>query len=159
MDYDSFRSRRFSSESDGPDLVFHNAYDYQKIGSQTHQPIVTDVYPPHSNLDEGAAMPSHSVPPPPGPALLRDAIRRRNPLRSWAYEVITMVISAGLVVAVALILLHFEDKEAPKWPHEITLNTVIAVLSTILRASLVFVAAEGMRVLVARPYQLLFACS
>jgi len=152
MDYDSFRSRRFSSESDGPDLVFHNAYDYQKIGSQTHQPVVNDVHPPPSNFDEGAAMSSHSAPSPPDPALVRDRIRRRNPFRSWMYEAIAMVLSAGLVVAVASILLHFQDKEAPKWPHEITLNTVIAVLSTILRASLVFVTAEGMRVSVSRRY-------
>ncbi|KAJ2973479.1 hypothetical protein NUW58_g8926 [Xylaria curta] len=38
--------------------------------------------------------------------------------------------------------LRFENREQPKWPHEITLNSVIATLSTILRALLAFVVAE-----------------
>ncbi|KAI1128314.1 hypothetical protein F5Y10DRAFT_177003 [Nemania abortiva] len=67
---------------------------------------------------------------------------RRNPLGDWSYEALSITVAIGLIITIALVLKLFEDKEQPKWPHEITLNSVIAILSTILRALLAYVVAE-----------------
>ena len=69
--------------------------------------------------------------------------RSRGPLVSWWLEGLATVVSLVLLAAIMAILYHFDGKEQPDWPYWINLNTVVATLSTILRAQLLLVAAEG----------------
>lgn len=70
---------------------------------------------------------------------------RRPPslLVSWWLEGLAIVVSLLLLAAIVGVLYHFDGKEQPDWPYWINLNTVVATLSTILRAQLLLVAAEG----------------
>lgn len=69
--------------------------------------------------------------------------RTRGPLISWWLEGLAIVLSLLLLAAIVGLLYHFDGKEQPEWPYWINLNTVVATLSTILRAQLLLVAAEG----------------
>lgn len=71
------------------------------------------------------------------------ARRTRGPLVSWWLEGLAIVVSLLLLAAIVGLLYHFDGKEQPEWPYWINLNTVVATLSTILRAQLLLVAAEG----------------
>lgn len=69
--------------------------------------------------------------------------RTRGPLISWWLEGLAIVVSLILLAAIVSLLYRFDGKEQPEWPYWINLNTVVATLSTILRAQLLLVAAEG----------------
>lgn len=64
-------------------------------------------------------------------------------LMSWWLEGLAIVASLLLLAAIVGVLYRFDGKEQPDWPYWISLNTVVATLSTILRAQLLLVAAEG----------------
>lgn len=65
-------------------------------------------------------------------------------LRSWWLEGLAIAISLLLLAAIVVVLFRFDGKEQPDWPYWINLNTIVATLSTILRAQLLLVAAEGL---------------
>lgn len=65
-------------------------------------------------------------------------------LRSWWLEGLAIAISLLLLAAIVVVLFRFDGKEQPGWPYWINLNTIVATLSTILRAQLLLVAAEGL---------------
>ncbi|KAG8163810.1 hypothetical protein KVR01_005728 [Diaporthe batatas] len=69
--------------------------------------------------------------------------RTRGPLISWWLEGLAVVVSLLLLAAIVSLLYHFDGEEQPEWPYWINLNTVVATLSTILRAQLLLVAAEA----------------
>lgn len=54
----------------------------------------------------------------------------------WIWEVTALGIAIGLVAAIFSILGHFNGRVLPNWPLRINLNTLIALLSTIMRALL-----------------------
>lgn len=64
-------------------------------------------------------------------------------LVSWWLEGLAIIISLLLLAAIVGVLYRFDGKEQPDWPYWINLNTVVATMSTILRAQLLLVAAEG----------------
>ncbi|KAI1166114.1 hypothetical protein F5B18DRAFT_92053 [Nemania serpens] len=116
-----------------PSVYMH---DYHALGSQLHGPRETNM----TNTGHGSEKTEQNMVDP----LLKGGWDRRNPLRDWSYEMLGMMVAIGLLIAITMILRQFEDKEQPKWPHELTLNSVIAILSTILRALLASIVAQGM---------------
>lgn len=70
---------------------------------------------------------------------------RPSILRSWWLEGLAIAISLLLLAAIVVVLFRYDGKEQPDWPYWINLNTIVATLSTILRAQLLLVAAEGLR--------------
>lgn len=62
--------------------------------------------------------------------------------RFWLWEIISVIVAAGLVAANISILAHYDGQKVPEWPFSINLNTLIALLSTILRAALLVAVAE-----------------
>ncbi|KAI1196960.1 hypothetical protein F5X97DRAFT_324884 [Nemania serpens] len=109
-------------------------HDYHALGTQSHGPSETNT----TDAGHESEKPGQNVVDP----LLKGKWERRNPLKDWSYEMLGMTVAIGLLIAITLILWQFEDKEQPKWPHELTLNSVIAILSTILRAILASIVAE-----------------
>lgn len=65
-------------------------------------------------------------------------------LRSWWLEGVAIAVSLLLLAAIVVVLFRFDGKEQPDWPYWTNLNTIVATLSTILRAQLLLVAAEGL---------------
>lgn len=110
-------------------------HDYHALGSQPRGPNETNT----TDAGQESEKTGRNVIDP----LIQEKWERRNPLKDWAYELLSMTVAIGLLIAIILILRRFEDKEQPKWPHELTLNSVIAILSTILRALLASIIAEG----------------
>lgn len=62
--------------------------------------------------------------------------------RNWAFEIASLALAIGLVVAIAVILAVFDGQETPHWSGSFNLNAVLALLSTFLRALLVLLAAR-----------------
>lgn len=69
--------------------------------------------------------------------------RRCRPEQFWITEIVSLVLGSGSFVAILAILGAFEGGLQPNWRHGITINAVIAVLATTLRACLVVVAEQG----------------
>lgn len=66
--------------------------------------------------------------------------------RLWVIEMVSMVTSLLLLAAIVAILAAFDGVPQPVWGRRITitLNSLIAILSTLCRAMLMLVVAEGM---------------
>lgn len=65
--------------------------------------------------------------------------------RLWAIEMVSMITSLLLLAAIVAILAAFDGVPQPGWGRRITitLNSLIAILSTLCRAMLMLVVAEG----------------
>lgn len=55
----------------------------------------------------------------------------------------TLLVGASALAAIIGTLAWFSSKEQPTWKHSINLNTLIAILSTILRVCLLYGVEEG----------------
>lgn len=67
---------------------------------------------------------------------------RRRVLRLWAFEFVTSVFSLALMVAIGVTLIAYNGKPSPNWGPQINLNALLALLSTLLRAALVFLVSQ-----------------
>ncbi|WXC65916.1 hypothetical protein SNK03_011695 [Fusarium graminearum] len=65
-----------------------------------------------------------------------------SPVRSWSWEIISLLFALALLVAIIAVPAHYNDKVLKRWPYDISLNTIIAILSTFMRASMMLVVAE-----------------
>lgn len=69
----------------------------------------------------------------------KTSVARRLFLDSWLCEIIAMSFSIGCLVAIVLVIRAFDGERIPQLISGLTLNTVISILSTASRASLIFV--------------------
>lgn len=60
----------------------------------------------------------------------------------WRWEALCLILAILFQVAIVIIIALYNGKELPDWPYGININTIIAILGTFLRASLVVVLAE-----------------
>jgi hypothetical protein len=58
---------------------------------------------------------------------------------TWSTEIALLVVSIAALIAIWLVLGQFSNRSFPAWKYNINLNTIIAILSTILRTSLLSV--------------------
>jgi hypothetical protein len=68
---------------------------------------------------------------------------RVNKLLTWWKESVLLLAALGLLIAIVSILAAYGGKPLPKWTLGLNLNTVVALLATALRSSLVMVLEEG----------------
>jgi membrane protein YdbS with pleckstrin-like domain len=61
---------------------------------------------------------------------------------SWIWELISVALTFGLVIAIAGLLALYDKKPAPDWGVHINLNALLALLSTLLRAMLVVIVSQ-----------------
>lgn len=66
----------------------------------------------------------------------------RHVLRYWALEILTVIVAVILLLAIVILLNHYDGRYMPEWPFDINLNSAIAFLSTFLRAAIVAAVAE-----------------
>ncbi|KUI66885.1 hypothetical protein VM1G_02436 [Cytospora mali] len=66
----------------------------------------------------------------------------RHILQHWYLEILTIFVSTVLMTAIIILLSTYNGKQMPEWPYSINLNTVIATLSTFLRAAMLAAVAE-----------------
>ncbi|KAK0620037.1 hypothetical protein B0T14DRAFT_566823 [Immersiella caudata] len=62
-------------------------------------------------------------------------------LASWRLETFSLA-AIGDLVAIFLVLNHFGGEDVPSWPVSLNLNSLVAILATLLRALLIFPIAE-----------------
>lgn len=63
---------------------------------------------------------------------------------SWAWEVVAMLFAIGAVASIIALLARYEGKPLPSWPYEITLNALIAVLTTVANAAMTVPLSSGL---------------
>lgn len=61
----------------------------------------------------------------------------------WWVEVVSLTIAISALIAIMVALAEYNNKQQPAWKYAINLNTLIAILSTLMRACMVVVAEEG----------------
>jgi hypothetical protein len=72
-----------------------------------------------------------------------DPQSQQNIIITWILEILTLVFAAGLFIAICILFVTYNDRTQPDRGNSgITLNALIATLSTIFRASLAFVSFE-----------------
>jgi hypothetical protein len=64
-------------------------------------------------------------------------------LKTWWFELASLTVAMAALVAIAITLAQYNKKEQPAWRYSLNLNTLIAILATLLRACMVVVAEEG----------------
>lgn len=65
-------------------------------------------------------------------------------LEDWWQEILWCFISLAAFVALVLVLKEFNQKPLPRWPSGMTLNTIIAALSTVARTAFLIPVSEGL---------------
>ncbi|KAF7515906.1 hypothetical protein PCG10_002689 [Penicillium crustosum] len=63
---------------------------------------------------------------------------------NWILEVLSCVLSLGFLVAIIVVLASYDGKPIPDWPCGITLNALVSVLSTFMKAAMAFAVTEGL---------------
>lgn len=72
----------------------------------------------------------------------RYRVRRFDFVSKWKWELLSLVGTTMSLVAIVIVLNHYDGKPSPKWPYEITLNTLVSVFSTLLKALMMMAVAE-----------------
>lgn len=62
----------------------------------------------------------------------------------WLWEVGSCLIAVALLAAIVAILKWRNGLQLPDWPYSITINTIVSLLATFMKASLLIPIAEGM---------------
>jgi hypothetical protein len=69
--------------------------------------------------------------------------RRLSTERFWIPELVSLLLALSSFIAILVILSRYKGNLQPSWRHGITINAVVAVLATAMRAFLVAVVEEG----------------
>jgi hypothetical protein len=64
-------------------------------------------------------------------------------LTTWWFEAVSLALAMAALTAIVVLMAEYHDKQQPEWKYRINLNTVIAILSTLMRACMIVVAEEG----------------
>lgn len=56
--------------------------------------------------------------------------------REWKWEIVSIVVSFGLVVAILVTLAKYNGNEQPVWPYNININSLVSVLTALITAQL-----------------------
>ncbi|CAO2655539.1 Nn.00g043420.m01.CDS01 [Neocucurbitaria sp. VM-36] len=63
-------------------------------------------------------------------------------MTTWWFEIISLILAMAALIAIAVTMAEYHKKEQPAWKFSINLNTMIAILSALLRVCVVFVVEE-----------------
>ncbi|KAK4441971.1 hypothetical protein QBC34DRAFT_314080, partial [Podospora aff. communis PSN243] len=66
----------------------------------------------------------------------------RSWLRLWMWELAAIASAVGILVAIGIILSVHDGKPLPPWPLGLNLNSLVAILTTFLRALIMVFIAE-----------------
>ncbi|KAL5318279.1 hypothetical protein ACEPPN_013338 [Leptodophora sp. 'Broadleaf-Isolate-01'] len=105
--------------------------------SEEHEfnPMLRDVGGGHSDSDFNTKTEPYNTSPSYRP-------RKLDFLLNWKWELLSLVGTILSLVAIVIVLNHYDGKPSPSWPYEITLNTLVSVFSTLLKALMMMAVAE-----------------
>lgn len=64
-------------------------------------------------------------------------------LGSWVWELLSCVIALGALAGILVVLQQFNGRALRDWPYSITINTLLSILITVIKAAVVVPLAEG----------------
>lgn len=65
-------------------------------------------------------------------------------LRQWWGELLACVLTLTMLLAIFGVLRYYQEKTIPHWPYRLSINTVIAIFASVLKASAILVLSEGL---------------
>lgn len=92
--------------------------------------------------DQGSGVDQNEKLPSKEPRASRKLSHTRHFL-AWWIEGLWCLLSVGIIFAMVILLHRYDQQPRPRWPAELTLNTVVAVLATMCRAITVIPISEG----------------
>lgn len=63
---------------------------------------------------------------------------------TWTFEIVSLVFAIAAVASIIAILESYDNKPLPSWPYKITLNALIAVLTTFADAAMAVPLSSGL---------------
>lgn len=63
---------------------------------------------------------------------------------TWTFEIVSLLFAVAAVASIIAILAYYDGKPLPSWPYEITLNALIAVLTTVANAAMAVPLSSGL---------------
>ena len=119
---DRFRTSGYSSQLQGQN---GNDTSYNSRG-ETHTPLFGSDGSARDSRNNGHV-----------PADTRDKARFNRHLDDWwLWEMLSILVSLLSLIAVVVILKSYSGRPLPDWPESITLNALIAVITTIMTAAM-----------------------
>lgn len=67
----------------------------------------------------------------------------KDALRAWLLEAFSSVVAVAALAAIIVVLVVYNNRPLPDWPHNITLNTVVSVLQQVLNTGLGIILGES----------------
>ena len=64
----------------------------------------------------------------------------------WVVEITSLVVASAALAAIIILLAVHQDRPLPQWPRLISINSLIAIFTAILKAAIILPVAEGMYV-------------
>ncbi|KAF2236905.1 hypothetical protein EV356DRAFT_558030 [Viridothelium virens] len=65
-------------------------------------------------------------------------------LSPWTSEILSLGLGIGALTGIIALLAHFNGQALPNWPYDITLNTLIALMATIVNAGIAVSLQSGL---------------
>lgn len=101
------------------------------------------------NLKEEYRLSYRRMQDPPEPALATEQVLLQSQSTgfcgsSWALEVVSSVVAVAALVAIIAVLYAYDGKPMPDWPYGITLNALVSLLSTVMKAAMAFPITEAL---------------
>ncbi|OAG06952.1 uncharacterized protein CC84DRAFT_1195324 [Paraphaeosphaeria sporulosa] len=62
---------------------------------------------------------------------------------TWTPEIVTLLVGVAAVSAIIGVIARYNGRALPEWPHQITLNALIALLATIANATMSITLSSG----------------
>lgn len=61
----------------------------------------------------------------------------------WVWELLSLLLAAIAFAAIVITLAIYQGRPLPQWPHQISINTLIAIFTAVLKAALLVPVGEG----------------
>jgi hypothetical protein len=65
-------------------------------------------------------------------------------LHNWWLEAIYCILVIGSLIAIMATISPYDGRPIPQWPYHLSVNTLIAIYTTVLRATMLIITAEGL---------------
>jgi hypothetical protein len=62
---------------------------------------------------------------------------------TWKFEILALVVALGAIGAIIGVVFRYDGRALPDWPHDITLNALIALLATFANATISVCLSSG----------------
>lgn len=76
--------------------------------------------------------------------LLYQPLDKLATLKQWIPEFVALFSSVAAFIIMVILLVVSHEKPQPEWAYDVNINSLIAILATLLRAAMLFILAEGL---------------